>query len=85
MLFMNSGALRQRHESQPNSVSSVLTTKIQLSKHLIGFIQQFMNQAVSNVADRKVLGRAILHERFYRQQGPGSRNKEVVLGNMAGC
>ena len=45
---------------------SVLKHKIQLSKSedLIGFIQQFMNQAVSHLADRKKLQRPIQNGRL---------------------
>ena len=72
------GRWAERWVSALTSGSLVLKKKIQLSKHLIGFTQQFMNQAVSNIADRKVLWKAILKERYLSAEG--SRNKEVVLG-----
>ena len=41
-----------------------------------------MNQAASNLADRKELPGAIQNERFL--YAGGSRNKEVTLGKKAG-
>ena len=53
----------------------MLKNIIQLSKFedLIGFIQGFMNQAASQLADRKELQRAAEKERFLKVKTGGTR------------
>ena len=61
----------------------LLKNKIQLSfKDLIGFIQQFMNQTASNLADRKGLQRVLQGKRFCKQKGDeqGSCTEAVKEG-----
>lgn len=53
----------------------MLKNNIQLSKFeaLIGFIKQFMNQAESYLATRRVLCRIVWNERFLQEEGWGKK------------